>query len=261
MDNVEQFYELIAGLKTYKRRLVSNLYMSVQEIASLIEDGKIFYYYMPGKYINFWIPEWDFVRLYYYIADVDSYDVPIIFGKVVCDIFLQKKAESSVAIKRMLEKAAFHEYAFFRKYIQKANMERPAVLSEEIITGTAPGFYELLRECFDVYTDLIPEPDRAEKYLDQEICYSTIDDEGEITGGVVISKRGSIETEEFIFVKPGARGRGIARKLREYYYANADADVTKFVSWVKDDNEFSWRQLLHLGYQEGNTYKITMMKG
>lgn len=261
VNNIEQFYKFISELKTYKRHLTSNLLISENEVASLIDDEKMFYYYVPGKYINFWKKEWDFSRLYYYIANINDYDVPIIAGKIVCDLFCRKETEKNNAIRIALKNAGFNEYALFHKYEKKRDMVDSKIYSGEVVRGKITGFYELLRECFDIYTDLVPEPEEAERFLDGKICCSVVDEEGKIAGGTVITKKGSVETEEFIFVKDTWRGRGIARRIREYCQANAAKEVTRFISWIKDDNELSWRQIINLGYQKSNVYKITMMKG
>lgn len=261
VDSMEQYYGILAGLKSFKRHLLSNMYMDDEEIQEYVRDGKLFFYYAPGKYVNYWKKEWDFARLYYYIADADCYEAPDIKSKIVCDLFFSKKAVRNDEAVELLRHTGFREYALFRKYIKKPDAEAPLGIDEDIAPGVAEGFYELLKECFDIYTDLVPEENTAQEYLEGQKCFTAVDKYGKLAGGAVISKKGSVETEEFVVVTPKMRGRGIARRLRRYAYAHTSDGTTKLVSWVRRDNERSWRQLLGFSYQDSGAYKITMMKG
>ena len=102
IDSIAFLHEFVAELKKANRKLISNCYLSEARIGLYIDKDNLFYTYVPMKYLNIWHKERDFVRLYYYIADLDFYEIPDIDVKIVCDQFYQKETEKAVAVNTAL---------------------------------------------------------------------------------------------------------------------------------------------------------------
>ncbi|MBR4575097.1 MAG: GNAT family N-acetyltransferase [Lachnospiraceae bacterium] len=264
--SIDELSEIVGALKRVNKRIATNMYLTENELRQIIQKEEIAFYYRRDICLNLYRKEWNFTRLYYYIADYSQYCVYGTFAPIVADIFFTKRTERTEKLVDAFVHNGFKEYAFFSRYVKKSDeidvMKRD---SNCIIDGTAPEFYEILKKCFDVYTDYIPEERNIDEFIRDHMCYSYIDENGDLLGGAVITIRGEVATEEFTFVKPGQRGRGISKELHAYCYRHASdygtKQITKFYSWVNDKNESSWKHLIHVGYRKDNMHKITMMKG
>lgn len=133
--------------------------------------------------------------------------------------------------------------------------------SFRILRQRTEGFYALLCRCFDRNSDYVPEKDRFEEYLEDKICCSAVDKRsGRTVGGMVVSSKGHIHTEEFVFVDPGMRGKGIASELHDHWYSEMDHGSCKFAAWIRDDNMVSERLHTKYWYEKQSPYKITLKK-
>lgn len=258
----DELYAYVTSLKKANRHLVTNFYMSEEEINRYTKEEQLYYKFKKNSYLNIWVYEHDFARLFFCIADVSSYEVPDVRQKLICDLFFQNE-KSIVGIVDRLKCLNFCEYAFYTKWIKKE-----AVLlyecNEEIIrieSGTAKGFYELLRQCFDIYSDLVPEEKDAIAFLNGKKCYTAFhQNTGEVIGGIVISVHGNIQTEEFIFVRPDMRGQKIAKCLHKRWYDEANDAGIQYLAWIRDDNYDSICLHSQIGYTKHNSNKLTMIR-
>lgn len=263
-NNLDEMYFYIGELKKHNRRLFSNQILSEEVLEKEIQKNNLYFCYSPQKYLNILIYERDFVRLYYYIADIDNYEISELQEKIVCDVFFSKRDEKVEQILKTLGRCGLKQYATFSKWCRKADDFRETYVDYEgytISPKTEPNFGTMLEEYFESYTDMIPNTDEMETYLSDKICYSAKNKFNQTIGGIVITQRGSVQTEEFLFVDPVYRGKSIAKRLHEEVYKNSDDTIKQFVCWIRDDNMPSINVHKYFGYEKANAYKITMMKG
>ena len=263
--NVEQIHKYIKELKQVRRCLLQNVYLSDGELSDIISKNKLYFHYLDDAYLLLYKKEHDYWRLYYYIADIEQFKMEDWSGSVVCEVFFQKITENLSSLFSAFVSAGLNEYARFSKYTRLNVGERVNEDFSHIRIGAQGVFYEALLTCFDRYTDYLPEEGEVNVFLKNNICYSYIDDNGKFCGGAVISIKGRVATEEFVFVLPENRGQGISKNLHKYCYNNIEIissqKIDRFVSWVNDENENSWKYLLNAGYNVKNEHKITFLKG
>lgn len=262
IDSKDHLHCLINELKKANRHLIYNFYMDEKNAAEYINAGRMYYVYVPRKYLNIWHIEREFIRLYYYIADIEAYDTIESSAVIVCDYIVQRKTDKMTALANKLEAVGLKQYAVFHKWTCdkiEYKIEPPNDIS--VISGACKGFFEMLRSRFNVYTDYVPEEEDAQRVFKSKICYSAVSDENqELVGGIVITKRGLIQTEEFLFVSPSYCNRGIAHKLHCSWYSRHSEENVKYVCWISDENEKSKKIHSDFGYVMNPTHKITMLK-
>lgn len=258
--SVDQLDYYISSLKNTNKRLLQNLYLGKENLAASITEGNLLFHYHPQRYLNIYKKEWDFFRLYFYIADPTSYNIDYLNAKTVCDLFYRKKSDT---IRELFNTIGFTEYANFTKYSKRGDVAESFIECPFISYVAEKGFYQALISCFDIHTDFVPDEEMAKSFLSENHCFSYVNTEGRLYGGSVVSLKGSVATEEFIFVLPEYRGRGISSILRSYYpqiSKYTGSSISRYVSWVKDDNTASWKHLLESGYVAGE-HKTTLLRG
>ncbi len=265
VNDLDYLYEIIGNLKSVKRRLDTNLYYSDHDLAKFISVGKLFYEYKADKYLNLIIFERDFARLYFYIADLEKYEVPELQCKIVCDYFYTKETENTQKVVNLLTGKGLQKYAVFNKWsksgLPQINKEKNAdiIISKQVIPE---GFFEAIKDCFDIYTDILPEEKDANDYLAGKICYSAnFKSSKQLAGGLVVTAKGDTFTEEFLFVLPSARGLGITNDLYRFYYEDIQAQAPQFYGWIQTGNRAPERMLENYEYKKTSSQKITFMKG
>ncbi len=267
IDSIEMLYAFVDSLKRKSRRLASNLYLSEDELLEAIENEELNFWFKENRYLNLWKYEKDYARLYYFIAESESYDVPKLRCKIVCDLFYSRPDERFRLAKNALMLAGMTEYAFYQKWSRasvdtgfcRRNSETEAYC---IVKGRADGFFEMMKQCFDKYSDFIPTDDAAESFLDTKTCWSVLSSKTqELKGGMVITKRGNVQEEDYVFVADEERGKGIAKALHTHWYLCSDKKTIKFQAWIRNDNIASLKLHNHFGYTGEKAYKITLLKG
>lgn len=261
LQTPEQLDAMTAALKAANRRLFHNCFLSEAALRDHIRRGRLRCDYRPGRWLNLLCPEQDFLRLYLFLADPDGYALPPAGGRVVCDLFVQKENDRTLAVRRALEQDGFAPYAVFHKWQRRyAPVAAPLPAGVRLVEGAVPGFYPLLCRCFDPLTDYLPAEADAPAFLGERLCCSAVSEpDGALLGGIVITPQGRTQTEEFVFVDPARRGRGIAGALHAHWYA-AQPEGTLSVAWVRDGNAPSEALHTAFGYQRQNGHKTTMIK-
>ncbi len=263
IDDIEYLHYLIGELKKVNRRIVSNLIISKDKLCEYIDCGQLRYLFCSEKYLNIWYKERNFARLFFYIADWNAYEPVELDVPVICDLFFSKVSERTGLLVGLLKGVGFEQYSKYHKWIRNTkgitDNDKKEIVCIHKERGN--GFFELLKENFDVYSDNIPEDDKVEKFFDDKICYSAyFGNEKKLAGGMVVSSRGRMQIEEFVFSASMQRRKGIASALHSYWYEqNKDMDI-QFVAWVRDNNEASIKLHKKYGYIEQDTYKITMKR-
>lgn len=91
--------------------------------------------------------------------------------------------------------------------------------------------------------------------------FGAVDKEtGDTAGGMVVSSKGHVYTEEFVFTDARMRKRGIASELHQYSYERNNDCNCKFIAWIRDDNEASKKLHTKYRYEKQSSYKITLKK-
>lgn len=69
----------------------------------------------------------------------------------------------------------------------------------------------MLKDSFDIYSDYVPEYDKFDTYIKNRVIISiTNQEKNELIGGLVITVKGDVQTEEFVFTKSCVQGSGVA---------------------------------------------------
>lgn len=260
IESISHLYGLINELKSFKRRLTTNVFLSEQALEDLIKEDGLEYEYVPGGYLNIFVREWDHLRLYFYLSDVRNYQVSRSEETVVCDLFFNREDEKNGELISAFEKEDFLRYAMYHRWLRTETVT-DSMSDDQIVEGQAEGFYELLRGCFDIYSDYVPQPDLFADYMKDKIVYSAVDtDTGRLAGGLVVSEKGEVQTEEFVFTDPGFRAQGIASKLHRKWYESCGGSIRRFMAWIRDDNDASIDLHRKFAYEKQNMYKITMKR-
>ena len=261
LDSIDQLYEMIKNIKSKNRHFLSNVFMNEDELISNIRKEKLRFHFIKDICLNLYKREWDFDRLYFYVADATKYKI-ISEGKVITDILCGKPGSELDLFTENMKNMGFSEYARFFRYVSNNNMITDT--SGNTITikkGIEDGFYELLKNCFDRYTDYIPEEADRETFFDNHVCYSAVSENNRLLGGAVLTVKGKTVTEEFIFVDKDFRKKGLSNQIRDYWISDTGKTSVKYISWVRNNNEASMKYLIDKGFRKDGAFKITMMKG
>lgn len=266
IDSLEHLCQLRAALKKSASSLITNCYLDKETIESYIYPKKLFYSYEPGGYLNIYYKERDFFRLYYYIADLDTYRIQSDNKKIICEQFWRGEDEKSERVNLIMKRRGLQIYAKYHKWIRKGEEALKECNNKDKITileGNYRGYYEAIEQYFDVFSDHIPLYEEADKYFSSKKCYSAVEmDSQKLLGGLVVTKQGNVQTEEFIFVDKAHRNKGVAGQLHNYWYMDSISDNNRqFVAWIRDDNKESIQFHLKNNYMKKPIYKVTMMKG
>lgn len=262
IKDIEQLYKLVSRLKRMRRKLIYNLFLSENELGKQIKKDNWNYYYVPGKYLNLWVEQQSYVKLYFYIADLDAYKVIDTAKIIICDIFCSKETQELHILKEILFNNGFHQHASYHKWVRKFQAAEK-ICSESVLIckHRERGFFRLLKQSFDPYSDFIPSENIESEFFNSKICCSAISKQTcKLIGGIVITKQGNIQTEEFIFVDPQYCRQGVAGLLHSYWYNTIAGQCTQFVAWIRDDNKASIRLHLKYGYKMQQAFKITLKK-
>lgn len=262
IETADELYSYVGSLKKSSRHLVSNFHMSEEEIERHTKECGIYYKFVNNKYLNLWVYEHDFMRIFFFIACISEYRIPDIKKKVVCDIFFQK-GKNAIEIVSRLKCLNLYEYVSYTKWIKKETKLFCECddMHIRIESGAAEGFYKLLCQCFDIYSDVVPEEKNAVSFFNNKKCYTAYQKKtDQVIGGIVISVHGNIQTEEFVFVRPDMRGQQIAKCLHKRWYDETNDAGVQYYAWIRDNNKASISLHTKIGYVKHNSSKLTMIK-
>lgn len=263
IDSLEHLYQMIAELKSVKRRLTTNMLMDDESLQNLVDCDELRFEYYKQRYISLWYKEWNYCRLFFYITELADYNIPNLKSPIVCDLIFSKEDEKNRLLVEKLQIEGLHRYAKYHKWIRgyKTTPKLQPLSGVDVTNGCGTGFYSLLKDSFDIYSDYVPEHDKFDIYIKNKIIISVINQEKtELVGGLVITVKGDVQTEEFVFTKPCMQGNGVASYIHRIWYCRNQNPNGKYVAWIRDDNDASISLHRKYDYEMQNTYKITMVK-
>ena len=261
LENTDALYEMINELKSVKRSLITNLFLDTNALSDLIDNNEIYYEYAPGNCLNLFIEEWDFYHLYFYMTDPNEYQAPKSDRTMICELFFNREDDDNRILIDNLNKAGFSEYASYHRWLKTRQEETAVTTGHMIKKGQEKGFYDLLIKNFDVFSDHVPQKDEYKTYIKDKECYSAVDSEtAKLLGGLIFSKKGNVETEEFVFIDPEYRHRGLASALHENWYNSNKESKIRYMAWIRDDNQASIGLHQKYAYERQKVYKVTMKR-
>lgn len=264
IDCISYLDSLVKALKRVNRRLFSNMTLDYASIEKMIEEDTLQYCYLSGKYLNLWYKERDFVRIMYYIADLEAYEPIDYKGKSIIEFFeAKKKTQTEDLINKIIE-CGYKKYSQYHRWVLNDIDETETCNSGYAITETADGnFYDELVKNFNAYEDHIPQKEEFEEYCKDKMTWSIISDySNKLMAGLIVSIAGKIQTEEFIFVAKEFRRRGIAKDIHKHWISKSSKEsVAQHVAWVNDMNTDSIGLHASLGFIQQETNKIVFTKG
>lgn len=262
ISSAEQIGAYVEKLKKQKRELVTNFYLDEEKLEALIGEEEISYSYRVGKYLNLLCREDGFLRLYFFIAELDSFYVEECNEVVVCDLFSTEENEKLRKITEKLDACHFYQYACFEKWRAKCPRWDESV-PQEFVFGydRDQNAIDLIFEVFDKYTDYLPRKCDMDMFLkDKRFINIYAKADCRLLGNLIYSQRGKEFTIELYFVKPEERGKRISYLLHDHYYQKYASDGVKFVSWINIDNQKSILIHQRYNYQRMRLKKYTYLK-
>lgn len=263
--SIEQLNSAIRELKRVNKRLLSNCYLSQNELIKLISKGQIYFDYNEGNYLTFWYQERNFFRIYFWMTRLDSFSFPdelINKFQYVCEIYGDETDKKTETLVEMSIERGFSQYSSFHKWRFKGVPEFSKIQCDYYIDEKkTKGIYEGIMSNFDIYSDHIPLIDDFQEFITESKHIVLRNDHDEAAAGIVINGNGRIKTEEYVFVSEKYRGRGLAMVLHNLWYRSLDKDTQLLVAWVRDDNIPSIKLHSRIGYQKLGTIKVTLMSG
>ena len=252
----------VEELKEGEGRVLTNCYLDPEEGDRLTKAGRLELEYKEGAWLNLYCRDDGFFRLYYYLLSPEGYTAEA-DGTLIADLFYRNGSRPDPArnAEEALQKAGFAATDTYSRWNRKVEEDPERKADPDIGTEADEAFLTLLYSCFDKYKDCLPLREEWEQYLaeHQILRYPA---QGDMAGGVVWKKKGSVVTEEYIFTAPAQRGRKIGSYLHEQLCAAAFGEEKgKLIAWVNETNAAS--QALHTscGYTKDNMKKTVFRKG
>lgn len=263
ISNVAQIYSYINELKRVKKELVINCYFDINELEPLVKQQKLIYEYKEKCYLNLLYEENEFFRLYFFVADIETFDIEKNGVVVICDLFTTRENEQFNRIKDRLCECNFSQYACIQKW--KAKCPRPLFESDlqEYIFGydQEPEAIKMIFDIFDKYTDYLPRECEINTFLAEKKFINVYEKEDHrFLGSLIYSQRKNEFTMDFYFTKPEERGKRISYLLHDHYYQKFSEEGRVFVSWIHIKNEKSIMIHQRYQYQKMNLKKYTFIK-
>lgn len=263
LTDVECFYYLVTRLKRTSRKLLSNYYMSVSALEEAVRQGKFTYDYKENAFLNLWHRNGCFERLYFFIAAPEDYEIPERFAMSVCDIICRVDDQSRIC--SVLCGSGMLEYAEYAKWVCRNPilLDLPEQTDLVVITDDDGNlFLESLYQYFDIWSDMLPERAEMDTFTKKKHFIGVHEqNENVLVGGLIYTKQEYGVTEEYLFVLPGYRGRGISKLLHNTLYRKYQGKNVKYTAWIRNDNQVSINLHSNYQYEKQNQLKITFLKG
>ncbi len=265
ISSAEQIESYVEELKKTGRKLLTNYYLDAEKLQALIKERGISYDYKEGKYLNLLCREEGFLRLYFYIAAFDGFNVEESNEIVVCDLFSREENEELEKIMEKLDACYFHQYACFEKWRAKCPKQLLESASQEVAFGYEKDqeAINLIFEIFDKYTDYLPRKCDIAMFLkDKKFINIYAKEDDRLLGCLIYSQRGKEYTIEFYYVRPEERGKRISYLLHDHYYQKYAKNERggKFVSWINTNNLKSILIHQRYNYQKLELKKYTYLR-
>lgn len=263
LGSVEYYYEMLAALKHFKRKLLTNFYLSVSQLAESISYGEVWYEYKEEAYLNLIIQDDGFFRLYYFIADIENYQFQYDGIPCVCDIFFNEQTETSDRVSRAVRKAGFREYAAFSKWACKSPITDVPVRNDlRIVRQGSKEVMDILFQYFDSYTDYLPRKRELSAFLSEKEFFCAYDERMKtLAGALIFTPKERTITEEFLFVRNDLRGKRISEYLYCSLYRLFENLNLQYIAWIQDNNIPCITLHEKYSYHREKMKKITFLKG
>lgn len=250
-------------LKKINKRQLTNYYLSEKKILEKISQKKVRYCYKKNEYLNIWLKQKNFERLYYFIAYPNSYDINTEEELCVCDVICRESDKEAIC--QILHTAGMRKYSEYMKWICStpivSNVGKPKQL---YVIDNDDGiiFINDLYIYFDELSDLLPEENDLDDFIENKYFIGVHDIRNDtLAGGLVYTKQKYTVTEEYLYVTPAYRGQGISKLLHKVLYQKYYNSELKYIAWIRNNNLISINLHSYYNYQKQNQLKITFLKG
>lgn len=260
--DIEHFYKLVAQIKKVNRKYLSNYYLSESELLRIIEQNDLTYVYKETEYLNLWCRKKHFKKLYYFIANPVQYRIENDLSACVCDVI--GKDSDLLAVEKILSGAGMFAYATYSKWVCQdttlLNLKKRDDF-EVVYEDDGNLFIDKLYLYFDILSDLLPDQNEIDEFLKNKHFIGIHNKwDRALIAGLVYSRRGCVVTEEFVFVAPDYRGRGVSKILHNAFYEQYLEENIKYISWIREDNLESINLHKTYNYKKQNQLKITFLR-
>lgn len=262
VEDYQQIEEMVVSLRNTSKHILTNMFLSENTIKKYINDNKVKYEYLKDNYLNIYVSNNDFVNLYFYVLCTEKYDVCYEDLPIVCNIYFVKDIIKYENIIINLTKKGFLEYKKYSKWTRNGNFDcnNIGISDIEFHHGYNKNFKELIKKHFDIYSDNVFDVDLDDYFFDKKCFFAINTNTKKTIAGIVISKKGNIETEEYIFVDNEYRGLGIAKNLHKMWYISNENNYILYSAWIRDDNNDSINLHSRMNFNINNSKKLCMIK-
>ena len=262
LSDIEHFYELVSQIKKVNRKYVSNYCLPESALLKGIQQKDVTYVYQEKEYLNLWWRKEHFKKLYYFIANPDQYQIGNDSAVCVCDV-VGKDIDLFTA-EKILTGAGMLEYAAYSKWVCQdttllslKNRDKFEVVYED---KESP-FIDKLYLYFDIFSDLLPDQNEVDEFVrDKHFIGIHEKEKNTLVAGLLYSRRGCVITEEFIFVVPDYRGKGVSKLLHHALYEKYAEEKIKYAAWIREDNLESMNLHRAYHYEKQNQVKATFLR-
>lgn len=261
ITNIEQVYTYINDLKNSKRRYVTNIF-NFEEIEYKLRYSKVLFECDGNTYLNLLCEDNGFYRLFFFIVDLDHYQLGKVSHTVVCDVFTMQENELFRQIRSKLCGYAFIQYDCIERWVLKPiDISAVAFLKGYVFDYEKNiNAIESILDIFDKYTDYLPEVNGIEDFFKDKKFINAYETEGRrYVGSLIYSERKRLITLEFYFVNIEQRGKGLGYLLHDHFYQLVAKRGYKIISYVHENNLASIAIHKKYGYQKDSLRKYTFI--
>lgn len=260
--NIDQVYKFMNSLKKLKRGYVTNIF-NVQRVEDNLKENKeLIFEYCEGSYLNILCEDSGFYRLYFFIVDLEHYEIGKIEKTVVCDIFISQDDVIFGKIKNKLYECAFTKYDCIEKWILSSCDRVSPIRMEGYIVD-----YEKKMEAmdevlssFDYYTDYLPNRSEINRFMQEKNFINIYEaKDNKYVGSLIYTEKKRMAVLEFYFVVKEHRGKGIGFLLHDCFYQRVGSKGYKIISYIHENNLISIRIHQKYGYQRTNIKKVVFI--
>lgn len=236
-DKYNEFVSCLEEIKACnKTQLVSNCYFDNNILKRLFDEDNASFDYEKGAFLNLFVKHQGFYRIYYFVVDFGRYSISH-SDLLVCDIFTRDGSDKQDNIQKKLLTNKFYEINTFHKWvIRNVNVSGNIIDNLSYLEKIEKNIEDIIETTFDKYSHHLPsEKGGLSNYMrDHNVVIAYENDM--MVGFLIYHIERKVIVEDFWFVNPAMRGRGVASNIYMWLFRKFSDANYSFSAWVRDNN-------------------------
>lgn len=250
--NYEDFCDKLQNLHTSHHRLITNCYLSNEELKSQFNCVKYMEYH-PENCLIWYISENDYLRMYYYAVDEKN----LLFDQLpiqtcVCSYVSFVKKNNDM-IETVLYDKGFSSHAVWNKWLVKKE-DIFYNYHNDVVSGICDLYDQrlcsILNLNFDSYSQRLPNENEFLSFMKDRGSLIIYEDD-KIVGFLIYRLKEFLEIE-YIYVSPLFRGKKIGKALFSELFIRYGNDINRCIAWIREDNYTSEHLHSKFGFKKTN---------